>query len=55
VSLAALGQRHMDQGLETIDDDWLRQRLRRQARSLLVRACLAAAAVTVALALLPGR
>jgi hypothetical protein len=43
----------MDQGLEAIDDAWLRQRLRRQARWILIRAVLIAALVTAAALLLP--
>jgi hypothetical protein len=42
----------MDQGLEAIDDAWLRQRLRRQARWILVRAVVLAALVTAATMLL---
>ena len=37
----------MDQGPEKIEDGWLRNRLRRQALSILLRAALAGAVMTV--------
>jgi hypothetical protein len=43
----------MDQGEERLDDAWLRTQLRRQARWILVRAVLIAAAATAATLLLP--
>ena len=52
MSLAALGQRNMDDGQEHVEDPWLRARLRRQARGIVVKASLAGAAATAVVMLL---
>lgn len=43
----------MDEGEERIEDEWLLQQVRRQARKVKIEALLAAALITVVFVLLP--
>ena len=53
--LAARGARETDQGVEPVTDSWLVGQLRRQARSIVVQAALAATVLTALTLLLPAR
>jgi hypothetical protein len=55
VRLAARGARETERGVEPVTDPWLTGQLRRQARSILVQAVLAATVLTALTLLLPGR
>jgi hypothetical protein len=55
VRLAARGARETDQGAEPVTDSWLVGQLRRQARSIVVHALLAATVLTALTLLLPDR
>ena len=53
--LAARGARETTHGVEPVTDSWLSGQLRRQARSIVVHAVLAATVLTALTLLLPGR
>jgi hypothetical protein len=53
VALAARGSRNLDHGEEHIEDEWLLDQLRRQARKVQVEALLVAALVTALFVWLP--
>jgi hypothetical protein len=55
VRLAARGARETDRGVEPVTDSWLLGQLRRQARSIVVQAVLAATVLTALTLLLPAR
>ena len=53
--LAARGARESERGVEPVTDSWLAGQLRRQARSIIVHAVLAATVLTALTLLLPAR
>ena len=53
--LAARGARETEHGVEPVTDSWLAGQLRRQARSIVVQAALAATVLTALTLLLPAR
>ena len=53
--LAARGARETEHGQEPVTDTWLAGQLRRQARSIVVQAVLAAMVLTALTLLLPAR
>jgi hypothetical protein len=55
VRLAARGARETDHGVEPVTDSWLLAQLRRQARSIMMHALLAAIVLTALTLLLPAR
>jgi hypothetical protein len=55
VRLAARGARETDHGVELVTDSWLTGQLRRQARSIVAQAVLAATVLTALTLLLPVR
>jgi hypothetical protein len=55
VRLAARGARESEGGVEPVTDSWLAGQLRRQARSIIVHAVLAATVLTALTLLLPAR
>ena len=52
--LAARGARETEHGVEPVTDSWLAGQLRRQARSIIVQAVLAATVLTALTLLLPA-
>jgi hypothetical protein len=55
VRLAARGARETNHGVEAVTDSWLTGQLRRQARTIVVHAVLAATVLTALTLLVPAR